>query len=69
MSSSQKFCLIWSDFEKNITNSFHDMRDENNFTNVTLVCRDKKEIEAHNVSLAASSSFFKNLLIDNKGRV
>ena len=42
MSSSEKFSLKWNDFEKNIANSFHGLRDDNNFTNVTLACRDKK---------------------------
>ena len=64
MSSSEKFCLRWNDFEVNISNAFHELKEEKDFTDVTLVCSDN-QVEAHKVILATSSSFFKRILKKN----
>ena len=60
MKSSAKFSLQWSDFEKNVTTSFKEIRRD--FCDVTLVGEGKMKIEAHKVILAASSDFFLDLL-------
>ena len=64
MSSSEKYCLHWNDFEVNISSAFCDLKNENDFTDVTLACGDH-QIEAHKVILAASSPFFKRILKKN----
>ena len=64
MSSSDKFCLRWNDFEVNISNAFHELKEEKDFTDVTLACADN-QVEAHKVILAASSHFFKRILKKN----
>ena len=64
MSSSEKFCLRWNDFEVNISNAFHELKEEKDFTDVTLACEDN-QVEAHKVILAASSPFFKRILKKN----
>ena len=64
MSSSERFCLRWNDFEVNISSAFHDFKNENDFTDVTLACVDN-QVEAHKVILAASSPFFKRILKKN----
>ena len=64
MSSSDKFCLRWNDFEVNISNAFHELKEEKDFTDVTLACADN-QVEAHKVILAASSPFFKRILKKN----
>ena len=64
MSSSDKFCLRWNDFEVNISNAFHELKEEKDFTDVTLACEDN-QVEAHKVILAASSHFFKRILKKN----
>ena len=53
--SSEKFCLKWNDFQENIDSSFNGLREEMDFSDVTLVCKDDKEIEAHRVILSACS--------------
>ena len=58
MSSSEKFSLRWNDFEVNISNVFHELKEEKDFTDVTLACEDN-QVEAHKVILAASSPFFR----------
>ena len=42
------------------------MREDNDFSDVTLACEDGQQIEAHKVILAASSPFFQKLLARNK---
>ena len=64
MSSSEKFSLRWNDFEVNISNAFHELKEEKDFTDVTLACNDN-QVEAHKVILAASSPFFKRILKKN----
>ena len=61
MGSTEKFCLRWNDFEANISSAFRDLREEKDFSDVTLVCADQ-QVEAHKVILAACSPFFKKVL-------
>ena len=42
------------------------MRKDYDFTDVTLVCEDGHQVEAHRVILSASSPFFQKLLKRNK---
>ena len=64
MSSSERFCLRWNDFEVNISSAFRDFKNEKDFADVTLACLDN-QVEAHKVILAASSPFFKRILKKN----
>ena len=62
----EKLCLQWNDFQDNISSSFGYLRDDHEFTDVTLACEDGQQVEAHKVALISSSSFFLNLLKRNK---
>jgi hypothetical protein len=62
--SSEKFCLRWNDFERNISSAFRDIRDEKEFFDITLAC-DDEQLQAHKVILSACSPFFKNILRRN----
>ena len=66
MDSSEKLCLQWNDFKDNVSSSFGDLREDRDFTDVTLACEDGNQIEAHKVILASSSPFFKDILKRNK---
>ena len=55
---SEKLCLQWNDFKENVNSAFGRLRNDKEFTNVTLVCEDGQQMEAHKVILAASSPFF-----------
>ena len=59
---SEKLCLQWNDFQDNIKSAFGKLREDKDFTDVTLACEDGQQVEAHKVILAASSHFFQNLL-------
>ena len=61
MGSINKVGLQWNDFEANIGRAFRDLKEEKDFSDVTLVCADQ-QVEAHKVILAASSPFFKKVL-------
>ena len=66
MNTTDKFCLKWSQFAENISQSYKEMREESTFFDVTLACDDDFQIEAHKVVLSASSTFFKNVLKKNQ---
>ena len=63
---SEKLCLQWNDFQENIKGAFGNFREDEKFNDVTLVCEDGQQVEAHKVILAASSPFFRKLLRRNK---
>ena len=63
---SEKLCLQWNDFQENIKGAFGNIRENNDFADVTLVCEDGQQVEAHKVILAASSPFFQMLLVRNR---
>ena len=66
MSTSEKFCIKWNNFQQNVKTAFVDLRTDSDFTDVTLASEDGHQIEAHKVVLAASSPVFQNLLKQNK---
>ena len=63
---ADKLCLLWNDFQENIKSSFGNLREDKDFKDVTLVCDDDQQVEAHRVILAASSPLFLKLLNRNK---
>ena len=58
----EKLCLQWNDFRDNIGSAFRELRGDKDFTDVTLVCEDGEQVEAHKLVLVSSSPFFRNLL-------
>ena len=66
MNTAEKLCLQWNDFKDNVSSSFGELREDNDFTDVTLASEDGKQVETHKVILAASSPFFKDILKKNK---
>ena len=65
MASSEKLCLNWNDFAANIINTLYDLKENKDFTDLTLVCADK-QVEVHKVVLASSSNFFRRIMKDIK---
>jgi len=63
--SSEKFCLRWNDFERNISAAFRDIREDKEFFDITIACEDE-QLQAHKVILSACSPFFKNVLRRNQ---
>ena len=52
----EKYSLTWNAYTDHLREMLHDMRVSNNFTDVILVCEDKKHIKAHRNILSAFSS-------------
>ena len=48
MSPAEKFCLRWNDFENKFSSAFQELRENEDFFDVTLACGDQ-QIEAHKV--------------------
>ena len=65
MSFSEKFCLKWNEFGATVSESFKDLRSNNDFLDVTLVCDDDQQVQAHKLILSACSPFFLNILQKN----
>ena len=65
-SGDEKLCLQWNDFKENVSSAFGDLRQDEEFTDITLACEDGQQVEAHKVVLLASSPFFQNILNRNK---
>ena len=63
--NGENYSLSWNDFSTSTTNAFKLLLTEKNFTDVTLVCEDDKQIDAHKLILSSSSSFFQNILLRN----
>ena len=62
----EKLVLQWNDFKDNVKTAFGNLRDDKNFTDVTLASDDGQQVEAHKVILAASCPFFQKLLESNR---
>ena len=62
--ASEKFCLRWNDFESNISVAFRELREEEDFFDVTLAC-DDNQVQCHKVILSACSPFFRAILRKN----
>ena len=58
MDSPEKFCQKSNDFQQNINKASGFLREDIDFSDVILVCKDDQYIEAQHVILAASSPFF-----------
>ena len=63
---SEKFCLKWNDFKENVSAAFGEMREDQDFADITLASEDGQQLSAHKVILAASSPFFHKLLKRHK---
>ena len=57
----EKLCLKRNDFQENLISSFGELRDDHDFTDVTLACEDS-QFEAHKLILSTCSPFFRKIL-------
>ena len=65
MTAIDKYCLNWNGFETSATNTLKSLHYDRHFTNVTLVCEDDQQIEAHKIILSSASPFFQKILLKN----
>ena len=58
----EKFSLKWNDFHSNVSKSFQSLRNKEDFSDVTLVGDDFKQVAAHKIILSSCSAYFNNIL-------
>ena len=63
---SEKFALKWNDYQSNWNKALSELRNDDDFSDVTLVSDDKKKFSAHKILLSSCSSVFKFILKENK---
>ena len=63
---SEKLCLQWNDFQENIKGAFGNIRENNDFADVTLVCEDGTMVDAHRLILAWSSPILMDIMNKTK---
>ena len=59
---SQALRLKWDNFQENTSLAFGTLRDDEDFSDVTLACEDGNQMETHKIILAAASPFFEKVL-------
>jgi len=62
---NEEYSLIWNEFKSSTSETFKNLLLDQDFVDVTLVCDDERQVNAHKVILSACSPFFRNLLIRN----
>ena len=65
MFSGNQTLLSWPQHESNRSSVVKDLLEKRSFVDVTLVCDDDEQIQAHKVILSASSAFFLNIFDRN----
>ena len=63
--SGEKFNLARNEFESYASGTFKELRNDENFLDVTLACEDGKQIKAHKAILSTSSNVLRNILVNN----
>ena len=66
MNNMAKLHIEWNEFESIIRESFKELREEEDFFDVTLACDDGQQIRAHKLVLTAGSKFFREIFKKNK---
>ena len=61
----EHFFLQWEDFHGNLKSSYTELRENNQFTDVTLCCEGGQQVKAHKIILSATSSLLNDILIQN----
>ena len=62
MTSQEQLVLQWNDFQKGIVSTYQELRRNQDFSDVTLVCEDNQRIKAHKLILSNSCEFFRAVL-------
>ena len=61
----KRYSFSWEGVDLGRNERYKDLRNDTMFTDVTLVCNDDKQIQAHKVILSSFSSLFKRMFSNN----
>ena len=64
MASKEEYNVKWDTFSDHLQDMLKDIITANELTDVTLVCDDKEQLQAHRIVLSASSVVFKSIIKD-----
>lgn len=64
MATTQQYSLKWNNYISHLAYHFESLRNEEEFTDVTLCCEGKK-IKAHKIILSACSTYFRDVFKEN----
>jgi hypothetical protein len=67
-SEEAKYHLRWQDYPQSVVSSFRNLKEEEDFVDVTLACN-SQQFTAHKVVLSACSPYFRKLLKVTKAPV
>ena len=60
--NEDSYNVVWQDYPDHLKEMLHNMINNKDFTDVTLVCNDGHEVQAHKAVLSACSPVFKKML-------
>lgn len=63
----ENYSLKWQHFHQNIATAFKDLRNDEEFLDVTIACGEEQQIQAHKVIISACSPYFKSMLQKHPG--
>ena len=66
MNKTEKLCLTLNDFGDNLKHAFETLRSDKDLSDVTLVCEDGQQLEAHRIILASCSPLFMRIFRNTK---
>lgn len=61
MAEKQQYCLKWNNYQSNVTTTFKELLEVEDFVDITLSA-EGKTLKAHKVVLSACSTYFRELL-------
>jgi len=67
MDGSQ-YCILWNNYHGALVTTLSGLRREGDLVDVTIVCGDGSKVRAHQLILAACSSYFRDFLRDNPSK-
>nr|CAD7427297.1 unnamed protein product [Timema monikensis] len=62
MADAQHFCLRWNNYQSSITSAFENLRDDEDFVDVTLAC-DGRSLKAHQATVSTCGKMLAGLLM------
>ena len=61
MQSTPQSLIKWADFNANVAKTLKEVKEDGNLCDVTLVCEDDQQMEAHRIILSAASQVFRTM--------
>ncbi|KAK7076560.1 hypothetical protein SK128_019572 [Halocaridina rubra] len=67
MEQSQ-YCILWNNYHGSLVTTLNGLRRDGDLVDITVVCGDGSKVRAHQLVLAACSTYFRDFLRDNPAK-